>query len=236
MRTLQTAKRLSLSACVNPEVKAWALAHVPQDVQPHSREPRQRAPCEAPAATDASDQTPMYHRLCGFIPTEQDSITPILSVLHLDPDDVFYDLGCGDGRMVVSMVKHFRCRGVGIDVNRLLLQRARSLAEAELVSDPALLQQINFIEDDIINVSLSDAKMVYIYMPNSALHIIMTKVLPHCGLQDGTCICIKDNWVREEDALRNCRYTSSHWGGGIHCYKWQRDQSHSNKAVCSPMS
>merc|ERR1719454_2466364 len=109
---------------------------MPQEAPAPGGEARRRAACAAAKVADASEQAPVYHRLCGFIPTEQTSIDPILSVLRLEPDDVFYDLGCGDGRIVVSVVKHFRCRGIGIEVNRLLVVKARAQAEAELGSDP----------------------------------------------------------------------------------------------------
>lgn len=215
-RILQVAKRLSLSGCANPEVKAWALTHgeVKQSVA--------KTPAPLAMTSDPISQTPSYHRLCGFIPTENEGIGPLLSMLNLQPEDVFYDLGCGDGRIVISVVKHFRCHGVGIEVNRLLVNKARSQVKAEFANDTELLERAQFIEDDISHVSLSDAKVVYIYMPDSSVRTLLREVLPHCDLQDGTLICVKDTWIREEVALRNCKYTSSNWRGGIHCYKWQK--------------
>jgi SAM-dependent methyltransferase len=210
----EVAKRLSLRNCSDPELKAWALAHVTEKVvsRPHT-------PCML--TVDKPSQETFCHRLCGFIPTE-DGIGPLLEMIHLEPDDVFYDLGCGDGRIVIEVVKHFRCHGIGVEINRLLVQKGQSHAESEFADDAALLAKTSFVEEDISRISLSNARVVYIYMPNSALYTLLTKVLPHCGLQEGTVICIKDNWVREEDALRNCKHTSSHWAGGIHCYKWQK--------------
>jgi SAM-dependent methyltransferase len=217
-RSLRIAKRLTLQGCVNPELKAWALDRVDQVCTPTSIP----EPVEVKSRPHPPTQVPSYHRLCGFLPTADDSFTPLNSMLRLQPDDIFYDLGCGDGRVVISVVRHFRCRGIGVEVNKKLVQKGRSLVDSEFSQDPELKDRITFIEDDISHISLSDAKAVYIYMPDSSLHTLLMKVLPHCGLQDGTLLCIKDNWIREGVAQRNCRYTSSHWGGGIHCYKWRK--------------
>lgn len=229
-RTLRTAKHLSLQCCSNPELKAWALAQADQDTT--------KVICAPTASLEMMKSrsemlapVPNYHRLCGFLPTDDESISPLCSVLRLEPDDVFYDLGCGDGKVVIKVVKHFRCRGIGIEVNRLLVQKARSQAESEFCEDSELQDRISFIEDDISHVSLSNAKAVFIYMPDSALHTLLVKVLPHCGLKDGTLVCTKDNWVREGTASRNYKYVASHWGGGIHCYKWQKSDSHPGDAA-----
>jgi hypothetical protein len=236
---IQSATRLSLKSAAwhNAELKAWALAHAPapKSILGHlgSYEVQsQPSPLTMPD-TEASlddvvhkpDQVPVYHRLCGFLPSDQDGISAIFSVLKLAPDDVFYDLGCGDGRIVLSVAKHFRCHGVGVEVNRLLVQKARSRVETDLAGDPELLDKVKFVEDDISNVSLNNARAVFIYMPNSAVQTLVAKVLPHCDLQDGTLICIKDTWIRDPEAVRYCKYISSQWSGGVHCYKWQRTPS-----------
>jgi len=223
-RHLRAAKHLVLQCCSNPELKAWALAQADQDTTlPVIEVMKPRSETLA--------EVPNYHRLCGFLATDDESISPLCSVLRLEPDDVFYDLCCGDGKVVIKVVKHFRCRGVGIEVNRLLVQRARSQVESEFSEDAELRDRISWIEDDISHVSLSNAKAVFIYMPDSALHTLAHKVLPHCGLKDGTLICTKDNWVREGAASQNYKCMASHWGGGIHCYKWQKSDSHPGDAA-----
>lgn len=214
----------SLASCTNPELKAFALAHVPLTHKSYT-------PTTMSAQRPAHCHDVFDHRLCGFIPTEGD-FGPILSMLPLKPDDVFYDLGCGDGRVVIEVVKHFRCKGIGVDVNRLLINKARASAKAKFSDDAELLERCRWIEEDISRVDLSNASVVYIYMPNSSLHTLMMSVLPHCDLQDGTTICVKDNWIRDGEASRNCKHTASHWGSGIHCYTWEKDVGKSHARSC----
>src|SRR5215217_7028191 len=57
-----------------------------------------------------------------YVPTDDAVVPAILRLAKVSSDDVIYDLGCGDGRIVIAAAKHFGCRGVGIDVDPLRIQ------------------------------------------------------------------------------------------------------------------
>lgn len=160
-------------------------------------------------------------RLCGFSPSAQSGIDKLLEVLHLTQDDTFFDLGCGDGRIVTAVVKHFGCKGVGLDVNGTLIRQAKQRAAQELAAKPELLEKTSFLQMDISLARLEEAKAVYIYMPQDALHTLISKVLPGTGLQDGTLVYTEEYWPQCRAALRHLRWKASHWQGQLHCYAWR---------------
>ena len=54
-----------------------------------------------------------------YVPTPEEVVAEMLNMANVDPDDVIYDLGCGDGRIVIKAAKELGCRGVG----RLRIER-----------------------------------------------------------------------------------------------------------------
>lgn len=169
----------------------------------------------------ASPQTRIAsQRLCGFSPSEQSGIDMLLQVLDLGPEDAFYDLGCGDGRVVTSVVQRFGCRGIGIDVNGILIKQATARAE-KLLQGREPLERVSFLHQDISLTSLADASAIYIYMPQDALHTLMSKVLPGTGLRDGTLVFTEEYWPQSRAALRHVRHKNTYWEGKLHCYEWR---------------
>lgn len=162
------------------------------------------------------------HKLCAFLGTEPDKVEALLDVLQLEADDVFYDLGCGDGRIVREVVQKFGCVGIGVELNPLLVKNAQFYARTQL---PAELQdRISFLDKDIRHVSLTDAKVVFIYMPLEALRSIM-KLLPSSGLPIGSLIYIFSQHFAEtlDIVSERCRYlkSKSNWARQIYCFEWR---------------
>ena len=80
------------------------------------------------------------NRLAPFNPTHESSIDVAINLLHLQPSDVLFDLGCGDGRMIIraaSRVDGLRC--VGIELDESLVARGRDMAIAKTLADKAAL-------------------------------------------------------------------------------------------------
>lgn len=160
-------------------------------------------------------------RLCGFLASAATGIKTLLSVLKLEPHDTFYDLGCGDGRVVIDVVRKFGCKGVGVDLAGPLIKQAQTRAKAELAEEPELLEGVTFIQEDIGKMNLDNASAVYVYMPQDALHSLCARVLPCCQLRCGTPIYTEEYWLHDRTALRHCKWKASHWDGQLHCYEWQ---------------
>jgi Cyclopropane fatty acid synthase and related methyltransferases len=83
----------------------------------------------------------------------------MLQLAEIKKDDLLYDLGSGDGRIVIQAAKQYGTRGVGIDMNPELVEKARANAEKEGVS-----QLVEFRAADGLTVDISQATVVTLYM------------------------------------------------------------------------
>ena len=86
-------------------------------------------------------------------------VDAMLDLAQVTSDDVVYDLGCGDGRIVVAAAKRFGARGVGIDSNPQRIAEAETLARQEGISD-----RVTFIEADLFEADIRNASVVMLYL------------------------------------------------------------------------
>jgi uncharacterized protein (TIGR03000 family) len=112
-----------------------------------------------------------------YVPTPQAVVDDMCKMAQVGPKDVVYDLGCGDGRMVITAVKKFAAkRGVGVELDPELVQKSKDNASKEEVSD-----KVEFRKGDVLKVKdLSDANVVLLYMGddiNKRLKPILRKTL-----------------------------------------------------------
>src|ERR1041385_3063187 len=83
----------------------------------------------------ATAQTPEQLSInAPFVTSNSTAVDAMLKLASVKSGDVIYDLGCGDGRIVIAAAKRFGVRGVGIDINPERIAEARALAESEGVS------------------------------------------------------------------------------------------------------
>jgi cyclopropane fatty-acyl-phospholipid synthase-like methyltransferase len=94
-----------------------------------------------------------------FVPTPMDVVDKMLELAEVKKGDVVYDLGSGDGRIVIRAAKKYRVRAVGIEMDRLLLAKARKDAKAAGVS-----HLVEFRAEDAMKVDLSKATVITLYM------------------------------------------------------------------------
>ena len=94
-----------------------------------------------------------------FVPTPIEVVDKMLEMAEVQKDDVVYDLGSGDGRMVIRAAKKYGARGVGIEMDQTLLDKARKSAQAEGVS-----HLVDFRAEDALKTDLSPATVVTLYM------------------------------------------------------------------------
>jgi SAM-dependent methyltransferase len=92
-------------------------------------------------------------------PTEDSMVGPMLELAHVTAADKVYDLGAGDGKLVIAAAKQLGATGVGIEYDADLVKHARCLAAAEGVAD-----RVTFIEGDIFESDFSDATVVTLYL------------------------------------------------------------------------
>jgi SAM-dependent methyltransferase len=84
----------------------------------------------------------------------------MLAVARVGPEDIVYDLGCGDGRIVIAAVRHFNARrGVCVDIDPKRIEEARHNADTAGVAD-----RIQFSNADLFETDLSEASVVTLYL------------------------------------------------------------------------
>ena len=97
-----------------------------------------------------------------FIPLPMKTVRRILRYANPSEKDIVYDLGCGDGRVVVIAAKHFGARAKGIEIRHDLVEEAKQRALKEGVQD-----KVEIIEGDIYSTPIRDATVVYMYLLTS---------------------------------------------------------------------
>ena len=94
-----------------------------------------------------------------FVPTPHDVATRMLTLARVTKDDVIYDLGCGDGRIVVAAARRYGCRAVGCEIVPNLVRRAREAVAAAHVE-----RLVRIDERDMFTVDLRPATVVVLYL------------------------------------------------------------------------
>jgi ubiquinone/menaquinone biosynthesis C-methylase UbiE len=116
-----------------------------------------------------------------FVPTPEKVVDRMLEVAKVGPNDVVYDLGSGDGRIVIAAAKKHGARGVGIDIDPERVKEARANARSAGVSD-----RVEFREADLFKTDLSEATVVTLYLLSSVNLQLRPKLLSE--LKPGTRI------------------------------------------------
>ena len=94
-----------------------------------------------------------------FVPTPIEVVDKMLELAEVKKGDVVYDLGSGDGRIVIRAAKKYGVRAVGIEMDSLLLDKARKDAKAAGVS-----HLVQFRAEDALKADISKATVVTLYM------------------------------------------------------------------------
>lgn len=100
-----------------------------------------------------------YPEEIPFVPTPVEVIDKMLELAEVKKGDVVYDLGSGDGRIVIRAAKKYGARAVGIEMDRLLLAKARQDAKTAGVS-----HRVEFRAEDAMKADLSKATVITLYM------------------------------------------------------------------------
>src|SRR5512145_1682591 len=99
-----------------------------------------------------------------WVPTQDPVVDAMLKMANVTKNDVVYDLGCGDGRIVIAAARQFGARGVGIDIDPQRIKDANAAAERAGVTD-----KVKFILGDIFDpeIKYSEATVVTLYLLQS---------------------------------------------------------------------
>jgi SAM-dependent methyltransferase len=94
-----------------------------------------------------------------YEPTPMEVVQAMLRLAKVTASDVVYDLGCGDGRIVITAVRQFGARGVGVDIDPVRITESRENARQANVTD-----RIRFLNEDLFVTDVSDATVVTLFL------------------------------------------------------------------------
>ncbi len=94
-----------------------------------------------------------------WVPSDVAVVMKMLEMAQVKPGDVVYDLGSGDGRIVILAAQKFGARGVGVDLNGELVERSKENAKKAGVAD-----RVTFLQQDLFVTDLSEATVVTLYL------------------------------------------------------------------------
>ncbi len=138
-------------------------------------------------------QQQVFHPEVPFVPTPHEVVAEILRLADVGKADVLYDLGCGDGRIVVTAAKKYGCRGIGIDIDPERIQDSQKNAAKEGVED-----KVRFIESDLFDADISEASVVTLYLLSRVNIRLRPKLL--ADLKPGTRVVSHDFDMDEWEA------------------------------------
>lgn len=116
-----------------------------------------------------------------YVPTPQSVVEAMLKLANVTKKDTVYDLGCGDGRIVITAAKKYGARGIGIDISPERIAEANENAQKSKVTD-----KVKFVQGDLFKTDFSDATVVTLYLLNSVNLRLRPKLLSE--LKPGTRI------------------------------------------------
>lgn len=94
-----------------------------------------------------------------FVPTDSRVVDEMLKVANVTKDDVVYDLGSGDGRIVIAAARDYGARGTGIEIDPQRIREANEYARKAGVTD-----RVKFIQGDIFEADIKEATVVTMYL------------------------------------------------------------------------
>ncbi len=94
-----------------------------------------------------------------YVPTREPVMDAMLRLAKVDSSDIVYDLGCGDGRIVIAAAQRFGASGVGIDLDPQRIKEANENALEAGVTD-----KVEFIQGDLFDSDFSEATVVTLYL------------------------------------------------------------------------
>ncbi len=112
---------------------------------------------ETPTPTKV--ETPEREPDVPYVPTPNEVVNQMLQIAQVKKGDVLYDLGSGDGRIVIAAAQKYGTRGVGIDINPERISEANANARAAKVTD-----LVQFRQQDLFKTDLSEATVVTLYL------------------------------------------------------------------------
>ena len=151
--------------------------------------------CVAAAQTTVPQRVPDV----PYLPTTEAAVHAMPKLASVRSSDVVYDLGCGDGRLVIAAAKEYGAHGVGIDINPDRIREANENARKAGVEN-----LVRFEENDLFKADIHEASVVTLFLLNSVNLQLRPKLLQE--LKPGTRIVSNTfrmgDWMPDREETR----------------------------------
>ena len=124
----------------------WAQVHLAQNVPPFG---------QGPPGT-------YLERIVPYVPTPPEIVDKMLELAKVTPDDVVYDLGSGDGRIVITAAQKFGARAVGVELDPDLVSKSTAR-----IKELGLADRAQILHENMFNVTFRRATVVTLYLLTS---------------------------------------------------------------------
>ena len=158
-------------------------------------------------ALDGYSIEPKFFLDVPFVPTDDSLIDAMLKLADLNKTDTLYDLGSGDGRIVITAAQKLGIRAIGVELDPLRVSEAMEEAAHARVE-----HLVDFIEEDLFEADFSPATVVTMYLMDSVNVMLRPRLLKE--LRPGTRI------VSHAFDMGNWRADVEVCLGGVTLYKW----------------
>jgi SAM-dependent methyltransferase len=128
-----------------------------------------------------------------YVPTPYEVVNEMLRAAGVNKNDILYDLGCGDGRIVITAVENTGCRGVGIDIDPIRIEECKANAAKAGVTD-----RVEFLQQDLFEADFSKATVLTLYLLQTVNLELRPKLLR--VLKPGTRIVSHDFSMKDWEA------------------------------------
>jgi tRNA A58 N-methylase Trm61 len=99
------------------------------------------------------------HRDVPYVPTPPDVVETMLKLGNVHQGDVLFDLGCGDGRIVIMAAQKFGATGTGVDIDPERIKEANDNARQAGVTD-----RVHFLQENLFDADFHEATVVTLYL------------------------------------------------------------------------
>lgn len=130
-----------------------------------------------------------------YVPTPESVVAKMLELAKVNKNDVVYDLGSGDGRIVITAAQKHGAKGIGYDIDPQRIKEANANAQAAGVTN-----RVRFVEGDLFQADLSEASVVTLYLLPDINLKLRPKLLKE--LKPGTRIVSHNYGLGDWDPIR----------------------------------
>jgi SAM-dependent methyltransferase len=121
-----------------------------------------------------------------YLQTPPEVVLRMLEMAKVNKNDVVYDLGSGDGRIVIAAAQKFGARAIGIEIDPELIRDSERESKLAIAKTPEISDRIQFIKQDFFKTDLRDATVITLYLLPQANLRVRSEILPK--LKSGTRI------------------------------------------------